>query len=281
MEQETTGPKAGDSIFYCPVGGQRPRRSRSPGRRHPAGKGVSGGGGRVLGATHAGPPPTAKPRPRIRGWGKPEFESGPGQTRNFGVSFARLSRRPAGPGFETSTCFRSPPSRWRTARRRSPDLALGSPECRAPTRAKLAGGRARVSLWVAESPWCGQGTHVAFREAPRRPTGHQDRVGATGAGQLISFSCSSRHPANTQNTSPPVSHPGASRLATGQVAEPRKQATRRQRKRTCRARTETESTAWLEKASGTRTPNAQTKPRRSRAPVPRLDRSEPSGLALR
>lgn len=68
--------------------------------------------------------------------------------------------------------------------------------------APLAGGRARVSLWVAESPWCGQGTHVAFGEAPRRPTGHQDRVGATGAGQLKSVSCSSRPPANAQNTSP-------------------------------------------------------------------------------
>lgn len=45
---------------------------------------------------------------RIRGWGKPEFGSGPGQTRNFGVGFARLSRRPPGPGFETSTYFRSP-----------------------------------------------------------------------------------------------------------------------------------------------------------------------------
>lgn len=91
-----------------------------------------------------------------------------------------------------------------------------------------------VSLWVAESPWCGQGTHVAFGEAPRRPTGHQDRVGATGAGQLTSVSCSSRPPANAQNTSPPVSHPGAPRLATGQVAGPRKQATRRRRKRTRR-----------------------------------------------
>lgn len=50
---------------------------------------------------------------------------------------------------------------------------------------------------------------------------------------------------------PPVSHPGAPRLATGQVAAPRKQATRSRRKRTCPARTETESTAWLEKASGT------------------------------
>lgn len=103
------------------------------------------------------------------------------------MGFARLSRRPPGPGFETSTYFRSPKP--------------GTPPPDSPPGgARPEGGvwvwhwalrsaaprRGRNSL-VAESPWCGQGTHVAFGEAPRRPTATKTEWAPPGRANLHPF----------------------------------------------------------------------------------------------
>lgn len=203
---------------------------------------VSGGGGRVLGATHAGPPPTAKPPTAFAA----------GANRNSEVVRARRGTSGwalhASVGGLPDPGSKPPP----TSEARSPARLLltalqvaHGPKEESGFGTGLSGvprpDEDGTRWWPSACVSLGGRIPLVWPRDPRGVRGssaathsHQDRVGATGAGQLTSVSCSSRPPANAQNTSPPVSHPGAPRLATGQVAEPRKQATRRRRKRTRR-----------------------------------------------
>ncbi|XP_062052789.1 uncharacterized protein LOC133763317 [Lepus europaeus] len=193
------------------------------------------------------------PPPRIRGWGKPDFGSGPGQTRNFGVGFARLSRRPPRPGFETSTCFRSPARLLLTALQVAhgpkEESGFGTGLSGVP-RPSLVAERLCLSGWP-NPPGVAKGPTWRSGKLRGDPQATKTEWAPPGRANLNPFLVPPGLLPMLKTLPPPVSHPGAPRLATGQVAAPRKQATRRRRKRTSPARTETESTAWLEKASGT------------------------------
>lgn len=136
------------------------------------------------------PPPHSRlGQTGIRKWSGPDEELRGGLcTPQSAASRTRVRNLHLLPKPEARHASSGQPSRWRTARRRSLGLALGSPECRAPTRTKLAGGRARVSLsgWP-NPPWCGQGTHVAFGEAPRRPTATKTEWAPPGRANLHPF----------------------------------------------------------------------------------------------